>query len=98
MKLREKYDTQIAGVISGLLLPLIIGLGIYVFTAHGKSPVLYVERILEANIVTHAISICVFPNVLIFLLFLRYDMLRAARGVLGMTILYAAVVFALKLF
>ncbi len=98
MKLNEKYDSLISGIISGLLFPLLVGLGIYVFTAHGKGPVAYIEKIMEANIVTHAISICVFPNVLIFLLFLRYDMLRAARGVLGMTILYAAIVFALKLF
>ncbi len=98
MKLAEKYDNLVSGLISGFLFPIITGLCIYAFTAHGKSLFLYMERISEANIVTHAVSICVFPNVLIFLLFLRYDMLRAARGVLGMTIVYAAIVFALKLF
>jgi hypothetical protein len=98
MRLLQKYDNLIAGIISGLIFPLIVGFGIYLFTAHGKSILAYLEKISEANIVTHAISICVFPNVLIFLLFLRFDMLRAARGVLGMTILYAAIVFALKLF
>jgi hypothetical protein len=98
MKLAEKYDNLPTGIISGLLLPFIVGLGIYAFTAHGKSLIIYLEKISEANIVTHAISICVFPNVLIFFLFLRYDMLRSARGVLGMTIVFAAIVFGLKLF
>jgi hypothetical protein len=98
MKFSEKYDNLAAGIISGFIFPLIIGLGIYAFTAHGRNLIFYLERISEANIVTHSISICVFPNVLIFLLFLRFDMLRAARGVLGMTILFAAIVFALKLF
>lgn len=98
MKLAEKYDNLPTGIISGLLLPFIVGLGIYAFTSHGKSLIIYLERISEANIVTHAISICVFPNVLIFFLFLRYDMLRSARGVLGMTIVFAAIVFGLKLF
>jgi hypothetical protein len=98
MRLAEKYDNLSAGIIFGLLFPVIVGLGIYAFTAHGKNLILYLERISEANIVTHAISICVFPNVLIFLLFLRFDMLRSARGVLGMTIVFAAIVFALKLF
>jgi hypothetical protein len=98
MRNLQKYDNLIAGLISGMFFPLIVGLGIWVFTSHGKSIIAYLEKISEANIVTHAISICVFPNVLIFLLFLRFDMLRAARGVLGMTILYAALVFALKLF
>lgn len=98
MRFLQKYDNLIAGIISGLIFPLIVGFGIWVFTARGRSILAYLEKISEANIVTHAISICVFPNVLIFLLFLRFDMLRAARGVLGMTILYAAIVFALKLF
>jgi hypothetical protein len=97
MSFREKYDNLIAGVISGLLFPLIVGLGVFAFTSHGKGIFAYLEKIYQAGIITHAISICVFPNVLIFLLFLRFDMLRAARGVLGMTILYAAIVFALKL-
>ncbi len=98
MRFLQKYDNLIAGIISGLVFPLIVGLGIWVFTANGKGILTYLQKIQEANIVTHAISICVFPNVLIFLLFLRFDMLRAARGVLGMTILYAVIVFALKLF
>ena len=98
MKLAEKYDKLIWGLISGFLLPLIIGLIIFAFTSHGKSIVSYLERIANANIITHAITLCVFPNVFIFLLFNRFDMLRAARGVLAVTILFAAVVFAIKLF
>jgi hypothetical protein len=98
MKIAEKYDKLILGIISGFLLPVVIGLIIFAFTAHGKSLSSYIERISEANIVTHAITLCVFPNVSIFLLFNRFDMLRAARGVLAVTILFAAIVFAIKLF
>ena len=98
MKIAEKYDKLIWGIISGFLLPAIIGLIIFAFTGHGKSLSSYIERISEANIVTHAITLCVFPNVSIFLLFNRFDMLRAARGVLAVTILFAAIVFAIKLF
>jgi hypothetical protein len=97
MKTTEKYDKIIPGILSGLLLPLVIGLLIYAFTAHGRSPATYLARISDSNIVTHAITLCVFPNVLIFLLFLRLDMLRAARGVLAMTIIFAAIIFAIKL-
>jgi hypothetical protein len=98
MKLTEKYDKLIWGLISGFLLPAIIGLLVFAFTGHGKSLTSYLERISEANIVTHAITLCVFPNVFIFLLFNRFDMLRAARGVLAVTIVFAAIVFAIKLF
>jgi hypothetical protein len=96
MKLTEKYDKMSAGIISGLILPLVTALVIYVFTAHGRSIATYLERIADGNIVTHAITLCVFPNVAIFLLFNRFDMLRAARGVLAMTIVWAISVFIIK--
>ena len=43
-------------------------------------------------------SVSVFSNIIIFLLFNRLDMLRASRGVLGITIVWAFAVFAIKLF
>jgi hypothetical protein len=98
MKLTEKYDNLLSGIISGVFLPAIVGLIIFVFSSHGRSLTTYLERIIDANIVTHAVTLCVFPNVFIFLLFNRYDMLRGARGVLAVTIAWAAIVFAIKLF
>jgi hypothetical protein len=98
MKFSEKYDKLVFGIISGVLFPPIIGLIIYIFSAHGRSLASYLERISDANIVTHAITLCVFPNVFIFLLFNRFDMLKGARGILAATIAWAAIVFAIKLF
>jgi hypothetical protein len=96
MKWSEKYDKLVAGILSGFLLPFITGLIIYLFTARGRSMGEYLARILDANIVTHAITLCVFTNVAIFLLFNRYDMLRAARGVLAITIVWAIAMFIIK--
>jgi hypothetical protein len=98
MKFIEKYDNLIYGIAAGVLLPVIVGLIIFAFTAHGQSLPGYLGRISSANIVTHAITLCVFPNVFIFLLFNRFDMLRATRGVLTITIVWAAIVFAVKFF
>jgi hypothetical protein len=98
MKLVEKFDNVISGIISGTFLPAIVGLIIYAFTAHGRNLIIYLERIIDGNIVTHAITLCVFPNVIIFLVFNRFDMLKAARGVLAITIVWAAIVFGLKVF
>jgi hypothetical protein len=92
----EKYDKMLTGIISGFILPLIIGLIIFAFTAHGRSILQYLERISNANIITHAITLCVFPNVFIFLLFNRFDMLRASRGVLAITLAWAITVFIVK--
>jgi len=96
MNLTGKYDKMTTGIMAGLLLPLVIGLIIYFFTAQGRTITEYVERILDARILTHSITICVFPNILIFLLFNRYDMLRASRGVLAITIIWAISVFLIK--
>jgi hypothetical protein len=92
----EKYDKMLTGLISGFVFPIIVGLIIFVFTAHGKSIPDYLDRIAYANIMTHAITLCVFPNIFIFLLFNRFDMLRASRGVLAITIAWAVTVFIVK--
>jgi hypothetical protein len=92
-----KYDSIITGIISGILIPLITGLIIFLFSADGLSLSSYLSQISETNIVTHSITLCVFPNVIIFLIYNRFDMLRACRGVLAITIVWAVVVFGVKI-
>ena len=96
MKSAEKYDTLLTGIISGTLLPVITGLLIFLFTANGRSLADYLLRIADADIITHAITLCVFPNIAIFLVFNRLDMVKALRGVLAMTIIWAIAVFIIK--
>jgi hypothetical protein len=96
MKASEKYDKLYMGLISGFVLPVVIGLIVYAFTAHGIGIPSYLDRISDANIITHAITLCVFPNIAAFLIFNRLDMLRALRGVLAATIVWAIVVFIIK--
>ena len=96
MTFSEKYDSFICGFISGLLLPLVVGLIIYVLSPGSNSIHSYLNRLAESNVITHSITLCVFPNVFIFLIFNRLDMLRASRGVLAITILWAVIVFGVK--
>ncbi len=96
MKATEKYDKLLTGLASGFILPVVVGLIIFLFTGHGHGLGDYLERIKDARIVTHAITLCVFPNIAIFLLFNRFDMLRALRGVLASTIIWAIAVFLIK--
>jgi hypothetical protein len=93
----EKYDRVLTGLISGLIFPFIIGLIIYFFSADHESLHSYLVRIADSKIITHSITLCVFPNIIIFLIFNRLDMLRATRGVLAITIIWAALVFVVKL-
>lgn len=98
MLFHEKYDKLLTGIISSLLLPLIIAFIIFLFAKGNPTPAEWLAKIYDADIVTHIISLCVFPNVFVFLVFNYFDMLRASRGVLGITILWALLVFAVKLF
>lgn len=98
MTISEKYDRTVTGIVSGLILPILIGLAIYLFSSKGLSPGEYLGKISQGNIMTHSISLCVFPNVVIFLIYNRFDMLKACRGVLAVTIGWAAVVFLIKFF
>lgn len=91
-----KYDKISVGSIAGFLLPVIVSLIIYLFSSGDRDLTEYFARIVRADILTHVISLCVFTNLILFLVFNRLDMLRATRGVLGITIFWAVVVFAVK--
>ena len=97
MKFHEKYDKVVIGVISGLILPVIVGITIWLATSGHQSLHSYLSRISDSGIITHSITLCVFPNVIIFLIFNRFDMLRATRGVLAITIVWAILVFGIKI-
>jgi hypothetical protein len=96
MTLPEKFDRLITGLAIGFILPFIIGLIIFLSSAGEMSLGSYLYRLKESNIITHSITLCVFPNIFIFLIFNRLDMLRATRGILAVTILWAIIVFAVK--
>jgi hypothetical protein len=96
MTVPEKFDRVITGLASGVIFPLLVGLLIFLFSSGGMSLGSYLARIAESGIITHSITLCVFPNIFVFLIFNRLDMLRAARGMLAITIVWAAIVFAVK--
>lgn len=96
MTFTEKYDKIIVGSASGFILPVIISLIIYGFSSGERTITEYYSRIISADILTHVISLCVLSNLALFLIFNRLDMLRANRGVLGITLFWALLVFAIK--
>jgi hypothetical protein len=96
MTVQEKYDKLLTGVVTGLLLPLFTALIIFLLTKGNPSLSMWLKKIADADIVTKVITLCVFPNVIIFLIFNHFDMLRASRGVLGTTIVWAVIVFGIK--
>lgn len=98
MTFTDKYDKVFVGLTGGLVLPFVVGTVVFLFSSGDLSLTTFLSKLSTSNIITHSITLCVFPNIFIFLIFNRYDMLRASRGVLAMTIIWALVVFAVKFF
>jgi hypothetical protein len=95
---RKKNDTIAIGFIAGISLPLFIFLVIYLVRYPDVPLFKYMAELWHFDVLLKIISLCVFPNLLIFLLYYRRKMDFAARGVLAATIVYALMVLASKIF
>jgi hypothetical protein len=92
----EKYDKTLIGTTAGFILPVIAALLFWLISGDNLSLAAYFRKIVKADILSHIISLSVFTNLALFLVFNRLDMLRASKGVLGITIVWAVLVFAIK--
>ena len=96
MNKSQGHNSFATGFLAGIILPVIISTIAVVVLSNDMGARAYIERVLNQNILTHLISVCVFPNVFLFLIFNRFDKLRSSKGVLGATILWAIMVFIIK--
>ncbi len=87
----------LTGFLAGLLLPAIVFVIVYFFSGDGLSLREYIERIISRTVLTHIISLCVLSNLVIFLVFNRFDKLRSSKGVVGVTLIWALTVLVIKL-
>lgn len=94
----RKFDKVEIGLIAGFLLPIIVFFLVYLFGEHSVSFTDYLKSMWRLQALIKIISLCVFTNLALFWGFLRLKYERAARGVLGATILYAFVVLISRAF
>jgi len=92
-----RYDKFLTGFIPGIFLPLVIALLIFLFTSKNLSLTEYYFEILKRGFMTHGITLCVIPDVVLFFVFNRADMLNSARGMLGATIFWVLVMVLNKI-
>lgn len=86
------------GFVPGLIFPLIMFMLMYVVRYHEVGFIDYLKGLWQFQMLIKLLSLCVLPNLLLFLFFfkMKYDM--AARGVLMATFIYAILVVISKAF
>lgn len=91
-----KGDHFLSGFFSGLFLPVIVVWLYYKSNLYFIQPESFLLPYFFKKIFAPLVSLCVTPNLGLFFVFLKFNRLRAARGVIGVTILYAAIIFIFK--
>lgn len=89
---KHKFDTVGIGSLTGLVLPVLIFFIVFLAQGNEGSFNDYIKGMWRMQALIKLGSLCVFANVGVFWIFLQKKYEKAARGVLGATILYAFVV------
>ncbi|MFZ5430133.1 MAG: hypothetical protein ACOZDD_07870 [Bacteroidota bacterium] len=86
---QKKYDKLSYGLVTGIMIPLVIFFGIYL-ARYSEIPVKdYLINLWQLKVTFKILSLCGFANLMVFFLFFRKKMDKAARGIIMATFLYA---------
>jgi hypothetical protein len=87
--MKDKIDTIVAGILIGLILPIIVLGGFYLSTYAYLQVPDFLRKLAFAETMVKILSLCAISNMGIFFLFYYKEMDKAARGVVLSTFLYA---------
>ncbi len=93
----KRYDRILTGWLIGTIVPVIFFLIVYEVKYSELDLQVYLKSMWQMKIFLKLLSLCVFPNLGIFMLFLNQKSERAARGVILATFMYAFLVLIVKL-
>jgi len=96
-KPRSKYDSLIIGLISGLIVPVVFLLIFNLVKYPEMNPVEFLRLFLDLKIMTHLISLCAIPNLILFFIFIGRNNYLSARGVIMATFIIVAIVLILRI-
>lgn len=94
----NRFDRALTGFTAGFLIPVILFFLVFWFGERDVSFADYIRNMWKLHALVKLMSLCVFTNILVFYGFIRLKYDRAARGVLGATILYAFAVLLSRAF
>ena len=95
-KRQNKFDILGVGLLAGMVVPVVIFMAIYFIGENSVAFSVYLKSLWKLNALLKVGSLCVLGNLAIFWIFLTRKYEKAARGVLGATLLYAMVVLITK--
>jgi hypothetical protein len=95
---KPKLDTTVTGLLCGIFVPIITFVIVYFVMSGNQTLNEYLQRLFDRNLQGHFISISVIPNLLVFFIFIWLYKMKAARGVLLSTFLWAFLILAIRLF
>ena len=91
----KKYDSLRVGFLVGLFLPMVVFGMILLLYYVQKGPESFVAYLRFPNVLPRLISLSTLANGVLFYFALRSERYYLGRGLLGMTILYALLIFIL---
>ncbi|MFC2097597.1 hypothetical protein ACFLSI_04610 [Bacteroidota bacterium] len=95
-KQKTRTNSLLTGLISGLFLP-IFSLSIFWLVKYSDLKLgEFLNFFFDLKILTHLISLCALPNLLIFFIFMWRNLLLSARGVIMATFFIVAIVLIVR--
>jgi hypothetical protein len=95
---RNRFDNTGIGFLVGFALPVVVFFIVYMLGNNNVSFADYLIGLLKLQALIKLGSLCVFLNSAVFMGFIKLKFEKAARGVLGATIIYAIVVMISRAF
>jgi len=92
-----KRDANRTGMATAIAFPLLIFIVALVVMSGTMGMISYVRTMLVFGTLSKLLSLCVYPNLIIFYLYLHYDRNRSAKGVVWGTLIMATVVLIVYL-
>lgn len=95
---KNRFDKTGVGFLVGFALPVVVFFVVYLLGNNKVSFADYLTGLLKLQALIKLGSLCVFLNSAVFMGFIKLKFEKAARGVLGATIIYAMVVMISRAF
>jgi hypothetical protein len=94
--MRNIKDHIAIGIIVGLIGPLMGALGFYMFEFRNTELLEFLDLAISKKLLSPLLSLCAVINLGLFYLFLNYDKLYTARGIILSTLIYGLIIVLFK--